>query len=53
MLDQLLLCFSLVCFILACWVAAAPHYPRLVAAGLAFLTAAMLFGHGLPFISTH
>jgi hypothetical protein len=44
-LGLVLLVFSFVCFVLAAWQAAEPHYHRLVAAGLAFLTAAMLFGN--------
>jgi hypothetical protein len=38
----ILLVFALVCFVLASFPIAAPHHPRLVAAGLAFLTASMI-----------
>lgn len=44
-IGLVLLVFSFVCFCLACWNAVAPNWNRLVAAGLAFLTAAMLFGN--------
>lgn len=45
-LGLVLLVFSFVCFSLACWNAATePNWKRLIAAGLAFLTAAMLFGN--------
>lgn len=43
-LGLVLLVFSFVCFVLACWMTPPPHYPRLIAAGLAFLVAAELFG---------
>jgi hypothetical protein len=43
-LGLVLLVFSFVCFCLAAWMAPQPHYPRLIAAGLAFLVAAELFG---------
>lgn len=43
-IGLVLLVFSFVCFVLAAWSAIAPNYPRLVAAGLAFLVAAELFG---------
>ena len=43
-LGLVLLVFSFVCFVLACFPAVAPHWNRLVAAGLAFLVAASLFG---------
>jgi hypothetical protein len=44
-LGLVLLVFSFVCFCLAGWNVTAPNHPRLVAIGLAFLTAAMLFGN--------
>jgi hypothetical protein len=34
-----LLIFAFVCFVMAAWIPSSPHYPRLVAAGLAFLAA--------------
>jgi hypothetical protein len=34
--------FALVCFILAAFPLAQPYHPRLIAAGLAFLTASMI-----------
>lgn len=43
-LGLVLLVFSFVCFVIACWAAAAPYWNKLVAAGLAFLVAAELFG---------
>jgi len=43
-LGLVLLVFSFVCFVIACFQASAPHYPKLVAAGLAFLVAADIFG---------
>jgi hypothetical protein len=44
-LGLVLLVFSFVCFVLACWLTRQqPHYSRLIAAGLAFLVAAELFG---------
>ena len=43
MIRLILLVFALVCFVLAAVpVAQPPHPPRLVAAGLAFLTASMI-----------
>jgi hypothetical protein len=42
MIRLLLLVFALVCFILAAFPVTQPHHPRLVAAGLAFLTASMI-----------
>lgn len=44
-LGLVLLVFSFVCFALSVWQAAAPHWNKLVSAGLAFLTAAMVFGN--------
>jgi hypothetical protein len=38
------LVFSFVCFVLACWQVTVPHHGRLIAAGLAFLVGAELFG---------
>ena len=38
----ILLVFALVCFILAAFPLAQPYHPRLIAAGLAFLTASMI-----------
>jgi hypothetical protein len=38
----LLLVFALVCFTLAAFPPANPYHPRLIAAGLAFLTASMI-----------
>jgi hypothetical protein len=43
-LGLILLVFSFVCFVIACFNAAAPHWNKLIAAGLAFLVAAELFG---------
>ena len=43
-LGLVLLVFSFVCFVIACFNAAAPHWNKLIAAGLAFLIAAELFG---------
>jgi hypothetical protein len=42
MIRLLCLVFALVCFVLAAVPLAAPYHPRLVAAGLAFLTASMI-----------
>jgi cell division protein FtsW (lipid II flippase) len=44
-LGLILLVFSFVLFCIAAWQAAQPHFQRLIAAGLAFLVAAMLFGN--------
>jgi hypothetical protein len=45
-LGLVLLVFSFACFcIAAIWGEPFAHRPRLVAAGLAFLTAAMIFGN--------
>jgi cell division protein FtsW (lipid II flippase) len=44
-LGLILLVFSFVLFCIAAWHHAEPYYGRFVAAGLAFLTAAMLFGN--------
>jgi hypothetical protein len=41
-LRLLLLLFALVCFTLAALPMTQPYHPRLVAAGLAFLTASMI-----------
>lgn len=43
-LGIVLLAFSFVCFVIATWQSAAPYWNRLVAAGLAFLLAAEIFG---------
>jgi hypothetical protein len=43
-LGLVLLVFSFVCFTIACFAVAAPYWNKLVAAGLAFLVAANLFG---------
>jgi len=43
-LGLILLIFSFVCFVISCWSAAQPHWNRLVSLGLAFLTAAYIFG---------
>lgn len=43
-LGLVLLVFSFVCFVIACFNGAAPFWNRLIAAGLAFLVAANLFG---------
>jgi len=49
-LGLVLLVFSFACFVIACWQAAQPLWNKLIAAGLAFLTAAMIFGNvGLIF----
>jgi hypothetical protein len=42
LLQLILLVFALVCFVLAAVPIAAPHQQRLIAAGLAFLTASMM-----------
>lgn len=52
MLDLVLLVFAFVCFVLAAVPLTAPWQPRLVAAGLAFLTASMIFGHGAAIFGT-
>jgi cell division protein FtsW (lipid II flippase) len=45
-LGLVLLVFSFVCFCLAAWqIATVPNYYRLLAFGLAFLVAAILFGN--------
>jgi hypothetical protein len=44
-LGLVLLIFSFVCFALSCWQAGQPYWNKLVSAGLAFLTAAMIFGN--------
>ncbi len=51
-LGLVLLVFSFVCFVIACFNAAAPFWNKLIAAGLAFLVAAELFGglHSLNYI---
>jgi hypothetical protein len=38
--------FAFVCFVLAAFPITAPYYPRLVAAGLAFFMAALIFTNG-------
>lgn len=43
-IGLLFLVFSFVCFVISCFGAAAPHWNRLISAGLAFLVAATLFG---------
>ena len=43
-LGLVLLVFAFVCFTIAAFNMGAPYWNRLVAAGLAFLTAASLFG---------
>lgn len=43
-LGLVLLVFSFVCFVIACFSAAQPWWNKLIAAGLAFLVAADLFG---------
>ena len=42
MLRLILLVFALVCFALAALPMSQPHQPRLIAAGLVFLTASMI-----------
>lgn len=41
--QLILLVFAFVCFCLAGWNVTSPNHPRLVAIGLAFLTAAFIF----------
>jgi hypothetical protein len=43
-LGLVLLVFSFVCFVLACFQVTDPNWRKLIAAGLAFLVAAQLFG---------
>lgn len=43
-LGLILLVFAFVCFFIACFNAAAPHWNKLMAAGLTFVVAAELFG---------
>jgi hypothetical protein len=43
-LGLVLLVFSFVCFVIAALGWVSPHYNRLIAAGLAFLVAAEIFG---------
>lgn len=43
-LTLVLLAFAFVCFVLAGWNVTSPNHPRLIAIGLAFGTAALLFG---------
>jgi Na+-translocating ferredoxin:NAD+ oxidoreductase RnfD subunit len=43
-MNLILLVFAFVCFVIACFNAAAPFWNKLIAAGLAFLVAAQLFG---------
>jgi predicted membrane metal-binding protein len=42
-LRLLLLVFAFVCFVLSIFPPASPHWQRLIGAGLAFATAAVLF----------
>jgi hypothetical protein len=42
MIHALLLVFAVVCFTVSAWSAAAPHWNRLISAGLAFLAASMV-----------
>jgi hypothetical protein len=42
MIRLILLVFALVCFALASLTMTQPYHPRLIAAGLAFLTASMI-----------
>lgn len=45
-LGLVLLVFSFVCFVIAAiWGSGEPHRPKLIAAGLAFMAAAMVFGN--------
>ena len=44
-LGLVLLVFSFVCFCLSLWQAGQPTWNKLVSAGFAFLTAAMVFGN--------
>jgi hypothetical protein len=44
-LGLILLVFAFVLFCLAAWKGGEPYWNKLVAAGLAFLTAALLFGN--------
>jgi hypothetical protein len=46
-LQLVLLVFSFVCFCLAGWNVVSPTHPRLVAIGLAFFSAAFIFGGAL------
>jgi hypothetical protein len=39
--------FAFVCFVLASFPIAAPYHPRLVAAGLAFFMAGLIFTNGI------
>lgn len=43
-LGLVLLVFGFVCAVIACFAIAAPYWNRLVAAAIAFLLAAMIFG---------
>jgi hypothetical protein len=43
-LQLVLFVFAFVCFCLSCWQAAQPHWNKLIGAGLAFFTAAFIFG---------
>jgi hypothetical protein len=42
MIQSFLLIFAVVCFVLSAWPAAAPHWNRLVGAGLAFFAASFV-----------
>jgi hypothetical protein len=44
-IGLVLLVFAFVLFCIASWLGPQPHFNRLIAAGLAFLAAAMLFGN--------
>jgi hypothetical protein len=44
-LGLVLLVFSFACFGISCWQATSPIWNKLISAGLAFLTAAMIFGN--------
>jgi hypothetical protein len=44
-IPLLLMVFSFVCFVLASWPAAAPHWNRLIAAGLAFWSLVIVLGY--------
>jgi len=48
MIRLLLLVFALVCFVLAAMPITTPYHGRLVAVGLAFLTASMVPWPGIP-----
>lgn len=46
-MNLILLVFSFVCFVIAVFNFGAPHWNKLLAAGLAFYVAAQLFGNVL------